>query len=149
MSTRNGHSHPSWQLDFLALPCSQAQPHWTVEGGCLWMDSFDVQLSGVTCVSKKDLAWSYKLNSPGQCFMALLNVHGQFQALWGGYSPKIFNGDFLKIQQEFIETKLKGAVILANNHFSYSQTGFHSINFITTLSRPRGRPAMWLESLMR
>ncbi|ELR24171.1 uncharacterized protein ACA1_376440 [Acanthamoeba castellanii str. Neff] len=70
-----------------------------VEGGCLWMDSFNIQLSGVTCILKKDLAWSYKLNSPGQHFMVLLNAHGQFQALWGGYSPKIFDGDFLKIQQ--------------------------------------------------
>jgi hypothetical protein len=109
-----------------------------VEGGCLWMDSFDVCLSGITCVLKKDPAWSYKLKlSPSQCFMALLNVCGQFHVLWGGYLPKIFNGDFLKIQQEFIETKLKGAVVLADNHFSYSQTGFCGIKFITTLS-PQG-----------
>lgn len=103
------------------------------------MDLFNIQLSGVTWVSKKDSSWSYKLNSPGQHFMALLDAWGQFWALWGGYSPKIFNGDFLKIQQEFMETKLKGAVILANNHFSYGQTGFHSVKFVTTLSHPRGQ----------
>jgi hypothetical protein len=113
----------------------------TVKGACLWIDSFDVPLSGVSKTSKKDPSWSYKLNLPGQRFMALLDARGQFRALWGGYSPKIYDGDFLKIQSQFIEDKLQGAVILADNHFSYSQTAFNGVKFITTISRPRGRSA--------
>ncbi|ELR13736.1 uncharacterized protein ACA1_075850 [Acanthamoeba castellanii str. Neff] len=64
----------------------------TVKGACLWMDSFDVPLSGVSKMSKKDPLWSYKLNSPSQRFMALLDACGQFCMLWGGYSQKDLQG---------------------------------------------------------
>jgi hypothetical protein len=70
--------------------------------------------------------------------MALLNACSQFCALWGGYSPKVYDGDFLKMQREFIETQLCGAVILGDNHFSYGETGFDGVRFITTLSHPWG-----------
>lgn len=52
---------------------------------------------------------------------------------------EIYDGDFLKIQGQFIEDKLQGAIILTNNHFSYGQMGFNSIRVITTISHPRGR----------
>jgi hypothetical protein len=126
----------SWRR--LAMELNLAGP---VAGVCLWIDSFDVCLAGVTKTSKKDPLWSYKLNLPGQRFMALLDACGWFCALWGGYSPKVYNSNFLKMQHEFIKTQLHGAVILGDNHFSYGETRFDRVRFITTLSHPQGRSA--------
>jgi hypothetical protein len=39
--------------------------------------------------------------------------------LKGGYTPKLFDGHFLKLQQD-LEEKFKDAVIGADQHFEYS-----------------------------
>jgi hypothetical protein len=59
----------------------------------LIMDSTDFQLSGRASALKKDSSWSYKLNGPKQRFQVLVNAKGKFQGLWGGYSPKIYDGN--------------------------------------------------------
>jgi hypothetical protein len=104
-----------------------------VAGGCLWMDSFDVHLAGKHHASHKEPLWSYKANLPAQRFMALSDACGRFCMLWGGYSPKVYDGEFLKMQHQFIEEELAGATILADNHFEWGKANFHGVKFVTTV----------------
>jgi len=105
-----------------------------VKWGCLWIDSFDLHQEGVCKGHKKDPSWSYKLNSPGQWYMALSDAKGKFWALWGGYSPKVYDGDFLKLQNvtgwrptsqepSFLQTTI----------LSGGKTGLNSVKFVTTV----------------
>ncbi|ELR22596.1 uncharacterized protein ACA1_307930, partial [Acanthamoeba castellanii str. Neff] len=74
--------------------------------GSLWMDSFDAHLKGKSTVSHKSPSWLFKCNSPTQQFMVLQDAEGVVCTLWGGYSPKVFNGDFLKMNQDWIKQSL-------------------------------------------
>jgi hypothetical protein len=56
--------------------------------------------------------------------------------LKGGYTPKLFDGDFLKLQQEDLEEKFKDAVIGANRHFEYGAKNFRKIEFIVPVKAP-------------
>jgi hypothetical protein len=105
------------------------------------MDSIDLHQEGVSKGHKKDPSWSYKLNSPGQRYMALSDANGKFRALWGGYSPKVYDGDFLKLQRDWLETNLKGAVILADNHFEWGKTGLNGVKFVTIVKHKKGSRA--------
>ena len=83
----------------------------------LWIDSTDLRLIGKSSVSRKDQSWSYKCNSPGQRYMAISDAKGKIRYLNGGYSPKVYDGDWLKINKNWVATKLHGARIIADNHF--------------------------------
>lgn len=111
-----------------------------VMGTNLWMDSFDVRLEGRSTVSRKDPSWSYKCNSPGVRYMALQDAHGKFRALWGGYSPKIHDGDFLKIYASQLSASVPGAVVVADCHFEWGKSNINGVKFITPFPQPRGRP---------
>lgn len=113
----------------------------SVTGGCLWMDSFDVPLEGRGRTSRKAPEWSYKLNGPGQRFMALQDATGRVRALWGGYSPKIYDGEFLKVQREWMESHLAGATVLADNHFEWGKQRLHGVKFVTNIKRRTGSTA--------
>jgi hypothetical protein len=89
----------------------------TLKGANLWMDSVDFKKTKYRGCSKKKSDWSYKLNRPGCWFMFLHNGRGKVCRLWVGYSPKLFDSDFLDLNKRWIERKLDGAGIIADNHF--------------------------------
>lgn len=76
---------------------------------CLWIDSMDLRLEGKSTISCKDPSWSFKKNSPAQHFMVLQDANCKIQAVWGGYTPKLHDGEFLKLQQDWIKEHLTGA----------------------------------------
>ncbi len=118
-----------------------ADPHHFTKpvcNACLWMDLFDLKKEGKNKISKKSTKWSYKCNAPGLRFMVLEDARGRIQKLWGGYSPKVFDGDFLKIQQEWLDKKLKGAVVLADQHFEWGKKQLKKVRFITPIKRKKG-----------
>jgi hypothetical protein len=65
---------------------------------CLWIDSTDLQLKGKSNTSHKDPSWLFKKNSPAQRFMVLQDMNCKIQAVWGGYTPKLHDSKFLKLQ---------------------------------------------------
>src|SRR5690348_7316777 len=83
----------AWLLPSEEPTSSSREQSWAP--ACGWTAL--MHLEGHSTVSCKDPSWSYKCNSPGVCYMALQDAHSKFQALGGGYLPKIHNGDFLKI----------------------------------------------------
>lgn len=73
-----------------------------------------------------------------QRYMALSDAHGHFHMLWGGYSPKVYDSEFLKMQCQFIKEELAGATVLANNHFKWGKSNFNSMKFVMTVTWHQG-----------
>lgn len=113
-----------------------------VEGACLWFDSFDLKKEGMRTTSRKGPDWSYKLNAPGVRFMILRDASGRIRKVWGGYSPKVFDGDFLKINRDWLEENLMGATVLADQHFEWGRKHIDSVTFITPHKTPARRANM-------
>ncbi len=63
----------------------------------LLMDSTDFRLSGKSSTSRKSLDWSYKENLPVQRYTILYTLDGKIGHAWGGYSPKMYNSNFVMI----------------------------------------------------
>jgi len=104
----------------------------------LWMDSTDFPLTGARSVSRRDSSWSYKCNSPGARFMYLMDGRGRTRKLWGGYSPKLYDGDFLQVQADWIRKYLKGAGVVADQHFRWGVENFKKdrVNFHVAPKKP-------------
>jgi len=84
---------------------------------CLWIDSTDFKMQNVKGKKKTGKDWSYKCNSKGRRYMILRDGKGRIRKMWGGYSPKVFDGHFLMILKEWFEENLKGAGVIGDQHF--------------------------------
>ena len=103
------------------------------------MDSTDFRLEGKRSVSRKDPSWSYKCNSPGRRYQVLSDAQRRIRKVWGGYSPKVYDGTFLEMWKEWIETNLRGGVVVADNHYEYGRYSIQDPKFYVAKSNPRGR----------
>lgn len=54
--------------------------------------------------------------------------------VWGYYSPKLHDGAFLKDHESEMRQLIKGAVIIADNHFSRGKKIFKDIKFHTNFA---------------
>eukprot|EP01133_Synstelium_polycarpum_P020418 gene20418-24500_t len=88
----------------------------------LWMDSTDVRMVGRRSMSKKHPNWSFKGNSPGRRFMMVTGGRGIIHKVWGPYSPKTYDGDFLKLRDDELSVVLRGCTVAADCHFEYGRT---------------------------
>lgn len=100
-----------------------------VKDANLLLDSVDFSKEGKKQFSRKDSEWSYKCNSPGQRYMVLQNLNGKILRVWGGYSPKLHDSAWLKMNKEWINDNLKGGVVLADCHFSYARDRWKKVKF--------------------
>lgn len=107
-----------------------------VEDICLWMDSTDFPLQKWRGCTRKDPKWSYKLNRPGRRYMILRDGKGCVRKLWGGYSPKLFDGNFLELKRRWITKHLVGAAIVADTHFEWGKTHFKEVKFHVPWPQP-------------
>jgi hypothetical protein len=108
--------------------------------GCLWMDSIDLRVvrKGQKR-GKKSKWWSYKVNSPGHRYMCLRDGNGMIRKLWGGYSPKLYDSHFLQITQDYLEEKLRGAGVFADEHFRKQGNRFDQVRFYTPYKTPSSK----------
>ena len=83
--------------------------------------------------------WSFKCNSPGRHYAFLIDSTGQIRKVWGGYSPKIYDGSFLEFHAKWFEKALAGAEVIADVHFEWGTKNFKKVTFITPIPEPRGR----------
>lgn len=105
----------------------------------LWMDSTDFALIGKVSTSRKSRDWSFKMNGPGRRYMSLMDARGQLRALWGGYSPKVYDSDFLELNEKWLEKRLQGATVTADTHFEWGSKNLRRVTFKTPIPKPRGR----------
>ena len=107
-----------------------------VKNANLFMDSSDFRLKGKCNTSRKDSKWSFKCNSPDQRYMFLQDSRTVIKKIWGGYSPKVYDGDFLSINQNWIEENLNEAEILADFHFKNGEKLFKNVKFHVPTPNP-------------
>ena len=69
----------------------------------------------------------------------LFDADGQIRKLWGGYLPKIYDGNFLEGNAQWFEEELKGARVIADIHFEWGTKNLKRVTFITPIPAPRGR----------
>jgi len=69
--------------------------------------------------------------------MVLQDANCKIRAVWGGYTPKLHDGEFLKLQQDWIKEHLAGATIIGDNHFSWGNT-LNNVKFVTPKACARG-----------
>jgi len=93
----------------------------------LFLDSVDFPLRGKTSVSKKDPKWSFKCNAPGRRYMVVSDGRGKVRKMWGGYSPKKYDSDFMDVVHEELEDLFEGAEIVADQHFELAAKTFEKV----------------------
>jgi len=107
----------------------------------LWLDSTDISIERRPDRGPSSRHWSGKLGRPGSRFMVLQDAHATILKIWGGYSPKVYDSDFLEVEKVFFEEKLEDGVIIADNHFSGGKKLFKKPKFYTNFAeRPKKRP---------
>jgi len=97
------------------------------------MDSSDFAVAGKKTTSTKHPSWSYKVNGPGQRFMFIIDAATRVRYIKGGYTPKLYDGDFLKMNMRELEENFNGAKIGADQAFQYGANHFRNIRFFVPI----------------
>lgn len=105
----------------------------------LWMDSSDFPLENPIGWSKKDPEFSSKLDRYGRRYMFLIDGHGRVRKVWGGYTPKLYDGHFIELKRKTLDRKLKGADIIADNSFEYGQRFLKKVTLWTNPKQASGK----------
>jgi hypothetical protein len=69
--------------------------------------------------------------------MALSDGRGRVRKLWGGYSPKIFDGHFIEERRKWFEKHLAGAEVIADQHFRWGQKHLKKVTFHIAKPEPK------------
>lgn len=68
--------------------------------------------------------------------MILVDHTGRIRRVWGGYSPKLFDGHFLEVERDWLEDNLVGATVMADNHFEWGKKNLKQVTFHTKILAP-------------
>ena len=99
----------------------------------LWMDSSDFALKGKSITLTKDKYWSYKAKSLGRRYQCIFDAEGRCRAIWGGYSPKVIDSQWVEIYKDELSTKFQGAHIIADCHYYASRNKVPGVKFVTPI----------------
>ena len=99
----------------------------------LWMDSSDFTLKGKQRSLTKNIYWSYKLNSIGRRYQCIFDAQGRCRGLWGGYSPKIIDSQWVEIYKNELSEKYRGSHIIADGHYYASRNQVEGVKFVTPI----------------
>lgn len=69
--------------------------------------------------------------------MILRDGKGKVKKMWGGYSPKVYDGHFLELYRNWMEKRLKGAGVIADQHFEWGAKNLKEVKFFTAYHEPR------------
>lgn len=90
----------------------------------MWIDSSDFPLErlknkyGKSIRGKKSEHWSYKLNRPGRRFHFVADGKTRILFLSHGYSPKLYDGQYVIGHRAVFETMFAGGNFIADDHYS-------------------------------
>ena len=73
--------------------------------------------------------------------MILTDAKRMVRNFWGRYQLKIYDGHFLEAREEWLEENLKGATVIADNHFEYGRKKIKSVEFLVNYSEPKDNSA--------
>eukprot|EP01117_Protostelium_nocturnum_P002425 TRINITY_DN1310_c0_g1_i3.p1 TRINITY_DN1310_c0_g1~~TRINITY_DN1310_c0_g1_i3.p1 ORF type:complete len:304 (-),score=60.68 TRINITY_DN1310_c0_g1_i3:62-973(-) len=111
---------------------------WLQDSG-LFIDSVDIRSERVPHQSKKADNWSHKLNAPGQRYMVLQDRSGYIRKVWGGYSPKVPDYDFLKVEAQWFRDNCAGERILGDCHFGWGEKNIKECKFTVPKENPKNK----------
>jgi hypothetical protein len=102
----------------------------------LWQDSTDIATEGRRTIKRSSPDWSFKKNRPARRYMMLSDGLCRVRGMWGGYSPKVYDGTFLELFQDTFKKNFKGGVIVADGHFEKGNKLFKDPKFLTPKRQP-------------
>lgn len=96
----------------------------------LWIDAVDFPVQ--KGYGRKQF-WSHKLGSPGLQYMVIRDGKRQIHGLYGGYSPKTYEGTWLRTHKDLMEADWAGGVFVGDEHFHLAHKYFSDPVFHTTV----------------
>lgn len=105
----------------------------------LLIDSTDFPITKHKGMGKKSSDWSYKCNSPGRRYMVIMDCNYVIQRVWGGYSPKVYDAEFLNIVQPDFDALFHGGVILGDMAFRSANDRLRNCQIVTAIPQPANR----------
>lgn len=106
------------------------------ERACLWIDSSDFQTYKRKGLGPKHPEWSYKLNAPGLRFTVISDANGKIVELIGGYSPKVYDADIIKIRKDIFEEHYTNVGFMADGHYRSLKKEFPGITWYVPFPSP-------------
>ncbi len=82
-----------------------------------WLDSSDYKIQRKKGRGRKSEHWSGKLGRPARRFMMLVLGDGCVAYIWGGYSPKVYDGHHVEIFKQWYNANFNGLAVVADGHF--------------------------------
>ena len=92
------------------------------------LDSVDFPVQCFRGLRRSNKIWSYKLNGPGRRYMLLSDGNGIPLKVWGGYSPKAYDGHWVCFSRDWFNKHLKPTTIIADSHFWSAQDELKNVN---------------------
>jgi hypothetical protein len=83
----------------------------------LWLDSSDIDIEKQRGRGRKSEHWSGKNNHPARRYMALVDGDTIVRRVWGGYSPKVYDGHFVELEKDWFDNTFNDVGIVADSHF--------------------------------
>lgn len=111
-----------------------------IRGVNLWIDSSDFRLKGRRSTSRKNSSWSYKMNSPAQRFMLISDGKMTPRFISDGYTPKLYDSDWIKANRSFLDGTFRGSTIVGDAHFRSAREHLQSITIhapVSAVGRPK------------
>ncbi len=81
--------------------------------------------------------------------MMMRDGSGRVVRCWGGYVPKLYDEHFIEAHKEEISEKFQGAIIIADNHFTYGAKFLEGVRILTSQSAERKSPIVPLSDEQR
>jgi hypothetical protein len=100
-------------------------------GPYLWIDSSDFPRAKFKGYTKQSPWHSFKINGPGRRYMFVRDGNRKVVKLWGGYTPKLYDGHFVEDHRDEFEEKFSGATLLGDQHFSYGAKFLEEVKIVT------------------
>jgi hypothetical protein len=129
-----------WEYAMRRVPGRQRFPDL-----CFWIDFTDFALTNKGGKKLKDLYWSYKCNSRRRRYMILRDGRRRYMILrdgrrrirkmWEDYSPKVYDGHFLEMFQDWFEKRLGGVGVIGDQHFEWGKK-LKRVKFYTAHHEP-------------
>jgi hypothetical protein len=102
-----------------------------------WIDSSDVPIERKKGRGPTSPHWSGKLGRPARRYMFLLNGDQLISKMWGGYSPKLYDGHFVESHKQWFDKKLANVALIGDTHFHSVRDQLRKCQMIA----PRPTPA--------
>ena len=90
-------------------------------------------------MGRKSDYWSYKLNRPGRRFLCFFDGKGQARKIFGSFSAKWHDAEYLKTQKSWLERHFDGATVIGDQHFEPLKHFFPNITIREPPTKKRGK----------